>query len=177
MWYRDGKIKEIRNYKNGKLYKLFESWSNEGELLNRYNFKDEKSDDLLEKYFNNTQLLQNTLLPYFNSPYPLVSLNKKFSKLNYEKYNTHIQPHGTLETYDFVTKTILEKINYKNGIIDGLYEQYHNNGLLFSKINYVNGKTNGVGELWYENGRLYKKFYSKDDKPDGLYEIWHEVVD
>ena len=40
-------------------------------------------------YFENIQLLQNTLLKYFSDEYPLKLLNKKFSTLNYEKYNTH----------------------------------------------------------------------------------------
>lgn len=76
----------------------------------------------MEKYFNNTQLLQNTLLPYFHHPYPLKLLNKKFNTLNYEKYNTNLQPHGILETYNPKTKLILERETYKNGILNGLSE-------------------------------------------------------
>ena len=38
MWYKNSKIKEIKNYKNGKPFGLYESWSDDGELLNRSNF-------------------------------------------------------------------------------------------------------------------------------------------
>ncbi len=67
----------------------------------------------MNQYFENIDLLQNTLLPYFKDEYPLKSLNKKFYKLNYEKYNTHLQPHGILEEYYNKNKTIKEKTNYK----------------------------------------------------------------
>ena len=71
-------------------------------------------------YFNNTQLLQSTLLPYFDSPYPLIILNKQFSKLNYEKYNTPLQPHGILETYYIETKTIYTSKTYRNSVLNGI---------------------------------------------------------
>jgi hypothetical protein len=64
----------------------------------------------MDKYFGSIQLLQNTLLPYFCDGEPLKSINKKFYKLNYEKYNTHLQPHGVIESYDKETKTIESRI-------------------------------------------------------------------
>ena len=96
-------------------------------------------------YFENTQVLENTLLPYFYDEYPLISLNKAFSKLNYEKYNTHLQPHGLWESYDFKTKLI---------------------------VKYKNGKLNGLSEEWFTNGKLYKNCWYKNSKLNGLYEIW-----
>ncbi len=66
-------------------------------------------------YFENIQLLQNTLLKYFSDEYPFKLLNKKFSTLNYEKYNTHYQLHGIIETYYIDTKTLQKRVTYKNG--------------------------------------------------------------
>lgn len=63
----------------------------------------------MEIYFQNTELLQNTLLPYFCVEEPLKSINKLFSELNYEKYNTHLQPHGIIKTYYMQTMTIKER--------------------------------------------------------------------
>jgi hypothetical protein len=60
----------------------------------------------MEKYFGNVQLLQSTLLPYFCNEQPLKLVNKQFYRLNYEKYNTHYQPHGILEIYYLETQTI-----------------------------------------------------------------------
>lgn len=90
-------------------------------------------------YLKNTHLLQNTLLPYFCDEYPLVSLNKLFSNLNYERYNTHTQPHGIIETYNLKTKNIEKRENYRNGKLHGLYEEWYD-GQLWERKNYKNGK-------------------------------------
>jgi len=103
----------------------------------------------MDIYFGNSQLLQNTLLPYFDSAESLKFINKLFSELNYEKYNTHIQPHGVLETYYPETRVIESKITYKNGEKDGSYEVW------FNKPN---------------NNQLSKKWYFTIGKPNGLYE-------
>ncbi len=94
----------------------------------------------MDIYFNNTQLLQNTLLSYFDIPLPLVSLNKRFSNLNYEKYNTHIQPHGIIESYHIKTKNIYQKIDYKPS-----------SG---TRPKGVNGKLNGLFEEWYDDSKV-----------------------
>ncbi len=95
------------------------------------------------QYFSNTQLLQNTLLPYFQDSYPLILLNKQFQKLNYEKYNTHIQPHGTVITYFPKTSKIREKITYRNGKRHGVFKDYYLVGKLFARGNYKNDKRDG----------------------------------
>ncbi len=69
----------------------------------------------MNQYFQNIQLLENTLLSYFQDPYPLIFINKQFSKLHYEKYNTHLQPHGIYELYFSKIKTIMKRCNFKNG--------------------------------------------------------------
>jgi len=79
----------------------------------------------MEKYFKNSQLLQNTLLPYFCDEIPLKSTNKLFYRLNYEKYNTYIQPHGIIETYDIKTKMIRDQRTYKNGKLHGFQQCYN----------------------------------------------------
>ena len=55
----------------------------------------------MHAYFNIIVLLQNTLLPYFCDEIPLISINKKFYNLNYEKYNIRLQPHGIVENVLF----------------------------------------------------------------------------
>jgi len=124
-------------------------------------------------YFENIPLLQNTLLPYFCEPEPLKSVNKVFFKLNYEKYNTHIQPHGIKITYYPDTKILDIRTTYKNGKIDGLCESWHLSGELFNRCNHKNGKKNGLYEKYYKNGKLAKRFNFKNGELDGLYEEWY----
>ena len=87
----------------------------------------------MNKYFENVILLQNTLLPYFCDEILLKTVNKVFSKLNYEKFLTHLQPHGIMESYYPETKIIDKRITYKNGFQDGLSEKYHINGKLHKR--------------------------------------------
>jgi len=126
------------------------------------------------QYFKNKDLIQNTLLPYFCEENPLKLINKLFYSLNYEKYNTHIQPHGPKIIYYPDTKTIEEKTTYKNGIPDGISETYYRNLQLCSRCNYKNGKLNGLHESYYHNNQLATRLNYKNGKLDGLYEVYDE---
>jgi len=127
----------------------------------------------MDRYFQNIQLLQNTLLPYFCNEEPLKLVNKQFYKLNYEKYNTHYQPHGILETYYPDTKTIKHRETYSNGKKDGLYEEWYKNSQLKEKSIYKDGELNGLSEEWYQNGKWCEISNWKNGRQDGLYEYWY----
>ncbi len=92
---------------------------------------------------------------------------------------------------------LLEKANYINNVLHGLYETYSQNNCLMMKTTFVNDKMNGVckylnenGELssvynyrhdilhglceeYYENNQLYFKTNYSDGKLHGLYEKWY----
>jgi antitoxin component YwqK of YwqJK toxin-antitoxin module len=127
---------------------------------------------MANSYFENIDLLQNTLLPYFSEEEPLKSINKKFYKLNYEKYLTHLQPHGLTEFYLDKFRFYVRK-NYKNGKLDGLQELYQN-GKIYEREFYKYGKLNGLSEKWYKDGNLHSISNYKNGKKDGLYEQWWE---
>jgi antitoxin component YwqK of YwqJK toxin-antitoxin module len=124
--------------------------------------------DAKTQYFQNTDLLQNTLLSYFSTEETLKSINKQFREFNYEKYNTHLQPHGLKITYYPNTETIDEKITYVNGKRNGLYESWYDNGKLEEKVNYKNDKMDGLYESWYDNGILQERSNYKNGKYDGV---------
>jgi len=124
--------------------------------------------DAKNLYFENMSLLQNTLLTYFNTSEPLKNINKQFHQLEYEKYNTHMQPHGIVETYYPETKTIQKRETYKNGILNGLYESWYDNGELELEANYKNGELNGLYELWWSNGQLYRNYNYKNGGLNGI---------
>jgi antitoxin component YwqK of YwqJK toxin-antitoxin module len=131
-------------------------------------------------YFQNSYLLHNTLLPYFSDDEPLKLINKLFYRLNYERYNTHIQPHGIIETYYFGTKTIHDRKTYKIGwivqkMVYGLFKKWYMNGKLYTKGNYTNKKLNGILERWYSNGQLKELINYKNGILSGLYERWSDT--
>jgi antitoxin component YwqK of YwqJK toxin-antitoxin module len=125
------------------------------------------------QYFQNKDLLQNTLLNYFSTDEDLKNVSKQFQNLNYEKYNTHIQPHGIVETY-FPNSDIHETyMTYVNGKLNGLYQSWYINGQLWEEVNYRNGKYNGLYEEWFDNGNLFIQSHYKNGERDGLYEEWN----
>jgi len=132
------------------------------------------------QYFQNLPLLQNTLLPYFYKSEPLKLINKQFYKLNYEKYNTYVQPHGIKITYYPKTKTLKKrkiikfKKTYRNGKLNGLFEEYNINGQLIERNNFKNGVQDGLSETWYDDGILQTRGNYKNDLYNGLYEEWYE---
>jgi len=146
--------------------------SRTAELESKYCWQ-HQNYDAKNNYFQNIPLFENTLLTYFSEEEPLKNINKQFQNLEYEKYNTHSEPHGIKITYYSDTKTIDEKSTYKNGILDGLYEKYYKNSQLYFKINYKNGKKDGLFESWYDNNRLEERSNYKNGKYDGLYERWY----
>jgi len=123
----------------------------------------------MDKYFGNVHLLQNTLLPYFCDEEPLKLINKIFYKLNYEKYLTHLQPHGIIEIYRDDGK-LQERKSYKNGKLEGLSEVWYI--ARYIKCWHKDGKLNGIYEEWYGDDQLEIKTY-KDGKIDGLDEGWY----
>jgi len=127
-----------------------------------------------KKYFNNSTLLENTLLPYFCEPEPLKLINKIFLSLNYEKYNTHIQPHGIIETYYRKTKILAKRETYKNGKLNGLHEGWYENGKLQDISNCKNDLFHGLYETFYLSGKLWNRCWYKNGILDGLWEMWYE---
>lgn len=59
---------------------------------------------------------------------------------------------------------------YKNGIEDGPWKTYHENGQLQRNGSYINGKRDGYWETYHENGNLAGKGSYIDDKKDGIWE-------
>jgi len=150
----------------------------------------------MEKYFKNSSLLENTLLPYFCNEHSLKSINKKFLSLNYDKYNTHYQPHGAIEIYDskyniikaikyykngnlvrskeFENNYLFKIRNYKNEKLHGkIVTWYESSFNLHNIVNYKNSIPNGIFEYYYENGNLKEKGYNKNGEEDGLYRTYH----
>lgn len=59
---------------------------------------------------------------------------------------------------------IRAKINYTNGVKDGIAKEYYKSGQLKQEINYVMGKKVGVTKTYHTDGVLYKESFYKDNK-------------
>ena len=111
--------------------------------------------------------------------------------------NTHVPFTGVGEDHHD-NGQLAKRVNYKNGLLDGLSESYDGEGNLREKRTYKDGEHDGlwesfrdVGQLsfkrnfkngvmryeekYYKNGQLKHKFnFNKDGEHDGLCENYHE---
>lgn len=62
---------------------------------------------------------------------------------------------------------------YKDGKLDGLWEEWDREGTLIKRENYKDGIPHGLQEEWYENGRLERRVHCKNGRMEGLVACWH----
>ena len=80
--------------------------------------------------------------------------------------------YGLQIYYSYYDGGSFEKINYKNGVKDGVYEYYDENNNLVEKGTFRDGKMDGTWDVYYANGELKgvlrsRNFY-KNDLIDGV---------
>ena len=63
---------------------------------------------------------------------------------------------------------------YKNGIEEGLFRGWYENGQLEEEVNFKNGKLNGLARDWYENGELEKEVMYDNGIENGIEKSWYE---
>lgn len=70
-----------------------------------------------------------------------------------------------------------QRINYQpksdGGLIEGLYEEYYDSGVLKVKANYKDGKLDGSYEEYYFRGEIKVKANYKSDKLDGPFKRYY----
>ena len=81
-----------------------------------------------------------------------------------------------IETHYDEAKTKVNERYYvdKNGLRQGLYESFYENGQLRRRCTYKDGKLDGLYESFYENGQLKERCTYKNNKLDGLCE-WFDI--
>lgn len=128
------------------------------------------------------------------SPNQIQELNRYDNIVTYF-LNDANQKHG-LHTIHTRKGKILEKNNYKDGILEGCGESYYDNGKLMSLYNfasghlhgdrkrwapggqllsherYVGGKLEGLQESWYISGQLWERHFMRNGLYNGKYEVF-----
>ena len=74
-------------------------------------------------------------------------------------------------TYDIKTKR-KQKRNYKHGLLNGSFMEWHKNGNLYLKQNYVLGKLNGPAIQCDEKGKLRVQSFFKNGELNGKSTNW-----
>jgi len=67
-----------------------------------------------------------------------------------------------------------EQGTFKNGVKEGAWVEYFENGQLRFKQNYKNGMLEGAFISYYKNGQLFAKGNHKNSKREGAWVYYHE---
>lgn len=98
---------------------------------------------------------------YFDERYYLTDINCHFLSIErdaqYDLVNN--QFHGEFKDFDSSGRLIL-KGNYKEGLKEGLFEAFHNNGQLKWTVNYIEDQVDGTWMYYYPDGKpMLELFY------------------
>ena len=63
--------------------------------------------------------------------------------------------------------------NFKNGIRNGDWTYWHENGMKRLEGSYLNGFKNGLWTRWYGNGVIATKYIYDNSAPNGKITEWH----
>ena len=81
---------------------------------------------------------------------------------------------GLSETFN-KNGQIIKSENYKENVLNGLYKSFHENGQLRVKVILKNElPIDGQVEYFFENGSVYERSIFKDGKENGLVESFYE---
>lgn len=70
--------------------------------------------------------------------------------------------------------TLIRNYSVSSGLLDGLNQEFDNEGNLSVKINFSDGYGNGPFEVYYENGQLFEKGSLSNNKIEGEYKSFFE---
>jgi antitoxin component YwqK of YwqJK toxin-antitoxin module len=155
LYYENGNIQKSGSYLNDKDNGLFKKYNEEGMLEIEYSMKDDVDNGAYITYYENGQIKQTGSYlngkgnGFFKEYDENGELMVTYTRLN-DEYN------GTLLVYE--NGKVNKKINYLNGIREGLYTEftYEDNGTLFLEYGGVlkNELKNGIWNLnLYRDGK------------------------
>lgn len=70
--------------------------------------------------------------------------------------------------------TLLRNYNVRNGLLDGLNQEFNNDGNLSVKANFSNGSGNGRFQVFHKNGQLFEEGNLNNNKIEGEYKSFFE---
>ena len=202
-YYKNGQLRGEGDVKNGELDGPFKIYHENGQLKHEGTHYNGYISGPFKIYHENGQLkqegtyqfdeLHGTILSfnengklYNERVYDMgIIINDKFynedgtekssikSNLLYEKNGLYYHK-STEKLYSGYFNNKYNKFTLREGILDGLYKIYHENGQLKHEGTYKDDKVDGLVKFYYENGQLKEEGTYKDGKLDGTYKWYHK---
>jgi antitoxin component YwqK of YwqJK toxin-antitoxin module len=168
------------NVRNGLWDGEYLEFRDDGQLKTKIIFKDGKIESPIKKFSGND---------YTQGPWAEYNLVMRdgilFSKFSNKPFNGEIS--GKLKTtiqdglwngkyLQFWENGQLKvKVHYKNGQLDGTYKTFSKFGQVQNKEFYKNGVLDGLKVTYYSNGRYESKESYKIGVKDGFFETYYET--
>jgi antitoxin component YwqK of YwqJK toxin-antitoxin module len=172
-YYKNGQVKERRNYKDGINYDLFELYFENGQLEERGFIKNNKLDGLYKSFYANGQLAkkgnyiddkkEGLWEEYWENGY--VKERQKF------KDGQMIFEGLTEKDLKIVDDRFLYEISSSQPFT-GTVLNYNENGELQSVISFIDGIGHGLCKTLYANGQIHERYHLTPSGLDGYYEIF-----
>jgi uncharacterized protein len=172
LYFPNGRIKEIYNYKEGLRDGPCEDWSINGYILLKGNFRQERKDGEWNFYYYTGELektshyknglLEGAYTYYYDNKVVNVSGNYHLGKKE-GKWIWYTNKGGKDQEGTFV-----------NDLQDGPWIYYYPTGQVSYNAFYKLGKKENKWEYFYANKQRFKVGTFKNDVKDGLWETWYE---
>lgn len=144
-FYPNGKLSQSISYKNGKKDGTFKLYSISGELAEETNYKLDKKDGISKLYYTTDSL--EARLYNGDEKKPTKSILK--SEITYSNDILN----GNSKFYSYPSGNLVREENYKMGVPNGVFKEYHKNGKLHSEATYLNGSITN-SKTFDESGTL-----------------------
>lgn len=114
-------------------------------------------------------VLHKNLLPNGDLHGPFV-VYKNNIKVEERTYDTGLEEGISISR--FPNGTLHKKAQFHHGQYDGLYQQWHENGKMYTEVHYEKGMQT-LHKAWYENGQLKLEIHY-DKGREMLNKLWYE---
>lgn len=81
---------------------------------------------------------------------------------------------GSSVEYHNDGKTMLKSIHFKDGLKDGVSNEWHENGQMKMELIFKTGQASGTSYSWYKNSQVRSEGIWENGKLNGIYKLWHE---
>lgn len=136
----DGGLKEEGYAKNGSKEGTWLKYDKEGNLIGITSYLDGKISG------------------------PDIEMNNR-GQITKKQYYLEGIPHGLYGEYKF--GRAVKEVNYNKGQMDGLYQEFYNNGKIQRSVTYVNGVLDGPMKYYNEEGEVTLEYTYKNGEKVG----------
>ncbi len=165
VFYGNGQMKEKGGFSSSK--DSFERFSKDGQLTEYYN------NETFYKYHENGKLHYRITLEGSRKHGPYELYDKTGALIEKGAYKYDEMNDGSCE-WNFEDRQLYRRCFYKNGLLEGSFEEFHPNGQLYRRCFYKNGILEGIFEEYLLFGepsikRNYVNGKNQDNKDRNQY--------